>query len=205
VLRSRSPRTSPVDATTPRPAGAHRAAAALGAVLAVGALAGCAAGRYNQQFKERASITEVEGRVGGIAVGGAYWVAGAPVGGAATLYFTLATIADQGDTLASVTSPVAAAPALTLGRRASGAATFASISTADVPVTTMPFLPLYSATATSVTTALQPSATYPVIFTFQRGGSLTLQVPVLREGAVPAGSTGPAAVLPNTPYPTGTP
>lgn len=177
----------------------------LGMVTAI-MLGGCGAGQITQTSTQVSAVDGAAGTVGQIAVRDAAIVFGPsdtaaihPAGGDAALQLSIVNFGATTDKLVGVSSPVArsvaidgnptisegrslivdggganAAPAPTVtAAPAGGPTTPAAIPTPDAQGDTSAQMVL-----TGLTQDIRSGLTYPVIFTFERAGVVTVQVPV---------------------------
>ena len=172
-----------------------------GALGLTGVLAGCGAGRYNQNFQEKAAIDPTNVDYGAIQVRNVALSAAADAGQAAVLTFSLYSRQVQdADALTSITIPsLAGEQPLELLKVAGGTST--PVRQIPIPTTASPGPATYAARITSLSAPIRPSTYVETVFTFARAGAQApIDVPVRRLGD----ATGPTAVptvIPDVPHP----
>ncbi|WP_169747945.1 copper chaperone PCu(A)C [Pseudonocardia acaciae] len=151
------------------------------------ALTGCGAGAISQTAQQAAAVNGAQGRAGSIEVrdasfsyaGQANTDAVYRKGQTAELSLTLVNSGATADRLVSVTSPAAGGPGQIQGEAVIGGdravqvgntnATAGAVALADRTI---------SIRLAGLTQDIQPGLKYPVTFTFERGGPVTIELPV---------------------------
>jgi copper(I)-binding protein len=186
---SRSPRTR------------RTGVAAIGVVIGALALAGCGAGQITQTNTQVSAVSGAQATVGAIAIRDAEFEYTAtasasvyPTGGNAPIAMTVVNSAGTDDKLVSATSPVARSVRVTgttvvpAGRvlLVEGVPAAAPRVPASTGRPTASPAPTTAAAATDgaqivlvgVNQEIRPGLTYPVTLTFQKAGTVTVDVPV---------------------------
>jgi copper(I)-binding protein len=179
------------------------------ALAALPLLAACGAGTHSPQYGVETSIDATNVSLSdGIAVRAGYITAPADKGGSTLAVFTLALVTGSGDTLTAISSPVAgsvtiqqaeplavsADPRTITASRATSSGKVSEVKIAPTPVSQQ--AQQLVVRLSGVTRPLIPAGFYPVTLTFATAGPVTVQLPVLRSGAVPS-QTGVPSLLPD--------
>jgi copper(I)-binding protein len=153
----------------------------------------CGAGQQAATSQQTTATGGVNGQIGNMALRDAQFVWRPPVQGEevysvgqdAPLQLTIVNTGDTPDRLVALDSPVAT------GARVAGTTEFAGGAALvtgyrDVaPATTLPRTVEADLALTGLTEPLSAGLTYPVTFTFERAGSLTVQVPIENPETLP--------------------
>jgi copper(I)-binding protein len=173
------------------------------AVLAVLALvAGCSAGQQAATSNHRTNAGGNGGKAGEIAVRNALITYDRPVPGgevyavgqAAPLQVTIINTGVAADRLVAVSSPVAAAAQITGETTMPGGHVLTAGYTDPLAAVTLPKATSIGITLGGLTSPLRAGLTYPVTFAFERGGTVTLELPLGYPEALPPRVEEPVVV-----------
>ena len=170
-----------------------RVAACAAALVAGLALAGCSAGAVTQTDTTMTGVTGSQGQVGEMLVRDAAIDPGTtavvPAGTTVTLRASLINEAPGGDRLVSVSTPYATTVTSQGVTQIPGDNALRLVGSDPGPVGPAPADTRIAATARivlgGVTQVLHAGPTYPVTFTFERAGAVTVPVPVQSAGLTP--------------------
>jgi periplasmic copper chaperone A len=178
-----------------RPARPRTAAALTGAALVIVlALAGCGAGQLSQTAQQTTATGGANGQVGDIAVRDAQLRYDRPVPGGevyaagqdAPLQLTIVNEGATQDRLVAVTSPFATAVVILGETRIPGGQVLTAGFAGDpIAAVTLPKATPIEIVLTGLRAPVRAGLTYPVVFTFERAGTLTLPLPVENPEILP--------------------
>jgi copper(I)-binding protein len=162
-----------------------RVALVVGAMIGALALAGCGAGQIAQTADQTAAVSGSSVTVGDIAVrnaeiefpigaqqGGTVYQAG----GTAPVSMTVANVSDVADRLVSASSPVAGAVTILGDTALPGQHILAVGTPKGTPV--LPNANEVQLALTGLNQGIAPGLTYPLVLTFERAGTVTVELPV---------------------------
>jgi copper(I)-binding protein len=169
--------------------------AVLGAVVLALALplTGCSAGQVASTAEHATTTGGVGGRVGSVVLRDAQFVYELPVPGAtvyqvgqdAPLKLTIINEGSTADRLVAVSSPVATGGTIVGDARVPGGQVLTAGYTAPVAGTPLPGTRAVQVVLTGLRDPLRAGLSYPVSFTFERAGALTVPVPIDNPEALP--------------------
>jgi copper(I)-binding protein len=167
----------------PLPRPAVLSAVALALALA---LTGCGAGQVTSTAEHATTTGGVDGRVGAIVLGDAQFVYELPLPGAtvyevgqdAPLKFTIVNEGVTIDRLVAAGSPVATGGVIVGDARVPGGQVLTAGYTSTIAGTPLPGTRAVQVVLTGLRDPIRAGLTYPVTFTFERAGALTVPVPV---------------------------
>lgn len=172
-----------------------------GVALGASVVSGCAAGRYNQNFRERSSIDSAEAVFGGnVQLRNAFIASPAKAGQAALVSFALYSPgAAAGDTLTSLTMPELSDQPLQLLSVSGGRQV--PVDTIEVQAQSNPGAHTYAARVTGLKSDVLPATYHDAVFAFGALGPQRVQLPVRTIGQVRPGTTVAPTVIPDEPFP----
>lgn len=193
---------------------AHSRAAVAAVALAV-LLTGCGAGQAAQTAAQATNSGGANGQVGQIHVEDAQITYAGPVpepevylpGEDAALQVTIVNTGDGADRLIGVSSPVATSVRVVGETRMPGGQTLTAGYEDPAASITLPYANAIDITLVGLTTRLRAGLTYPVTFTFERAGEISLDVPIENPEVLPPRARGgePTDAGQLDPAPTGRP
>jgi len=159
---------------------------ALSAALGLATLTGCGAGQITQTDTQSSAVNGYQGRAGNIVVrdasiayaGQANTGAIYRAGQIANLEMTLVNVSATADQLVSVSSPIAAAAQIQ-GDAVIGGGRAVQVGNGNSPADAAALADkTISVKLVGLKQDITAGLNYPVVFTFQRGGVLTAELPV---------------------------
>jgi hypothetical protein len=173
--------------------GVGRGAAAAATMAAVLALTGCGAGQVTQTSEQITMPGGAQGQVGEIVVRAAQFNYDRPVPGGlvyapgtdALLQVTIVNEGTGADRLVSVSSPIATSGAIVGDTRLPGGQVLTSGYDQPVASITTGEAEADEIGLVGLTSPVRAGLNYPVVFTFERAGTLRLPVPVETPDVLP--------------------